>query len=302
MKRRISPLIICLLACASLSATAATEAPPIELEQALTLRVDGDLTIDPNGVPTDYAVKTELPKVLADSLQRQVHAWRFDPIVIDDKPVTAKTLMHVTLGATGSGEALRVSIEAVTFPQQAGSVLDNMQTMALIQDKMNAPVYPESELQAGVEARVAVQVQVGPDGKVQQAAIAQTGLLHTKGMRSLVLKTMGDFETASLKSVKDWRFQISTNPDVLARLQASDPRAYAKAMTATIPIEFSTAKTPPFQRKGWRQETRTVKRAAPWLQPDSNAQIVGVNDVVSGEIAMASTPFRLTTAVVGNSL
>ncbi|MEO5596451.1 MAG: hypothetical protein ABIQ97_04840 [Lysobacteraceae bacterium] len=302
MKRPITPMLVCLFCCASLSSVAATEAPPIELEQALTLRVDGDLTIDPNGVPTDYAVKTELPKVLADSLQRQVHAWRFDPILIDGKPAKVKTLMHVTLGATGDGDAMRVSIEAVTFPQKSGAIPDDSRPVSLTSDKPEPPYYPQDELIAGVEARVAVQLQVGADGKVQQASVAQTGLLHIKGDPRQLRGAIADFEHASLKAARSWRFKVSADPEVLERLQVSDPEAYAQAMTVTIPIEFITTNTPPDQRRGWQQETRTVKHAAPWLQPDGHAQIVGVNDVASGEIAMASTQFHLTTTVVGATL
>ncbi len=302
MKRPISPMLACLLACASLSTIAATEAPPIELEQALTLRVDGELTIDPNGVPTSYVVQTPLPQALAVSLQRQVHSWRFDPILIDGKPVTAKAWMHVTLGATGADDAMNVSVENVTFPQKTGAVPDQTQPVNLSCERPGTPpVYPRDELFSGTEARVAVQIEVGLDGTVQRASIAQTSLLQAGDAVYSSRSKIAHFEKATLKAAKTWQCQVTTQSEGLALLQ-SDPQAYAKLMTVTLPVEFLVKNISVEDRRGWQQEFRTVKRATPWLKQDANEQVVGVNDVASGEIAMAGTRFHLTTVVVGATL
>ena len=85
-------LIVCALLATvtpSLRAASIEATTPASMQQALILRVDGELTIDPQGVPTDYQIKTELPQKLRDSLQQHVHSWRFEPVLVGGKPVLA---------------------------------------------------------------------------------------------------------------------------------------------------------------------------------------------------------------------
>ena len=118
-----------LIACALLGATpcvhASTDAStPAPIEQALLLGVDGKLTIDQQGVPSGYEISTKLPQKLQDSLQQRVRSWRFEPVQVDGKPVIARTAMHVTLAALGTGADYRVGVDSVSFPQTQGQTPD----------------------------------------------------------------------------------------------------------------------------------------------------------------------------------
>ena len=294
-------LIVCaLLATVTPSLRAATieATTPVSMQQALILRVDGELSIDPQGVPTDYQIKTELPQKLRDSLQQHVRSWRFEPVLVGGKPVLAQTQMRVTLAAETIGDTYRVSVDNVTFPQTQGQTGDEPEAFknpTTISEAHELGVsYPPAALEYGLEAEVLVDVKLTPEGRVDQAVVEQTALLNVKGKLRDLNNAVEMFERQVLGSVKSWRFNVAVH--------VPDPTA--ESLTVRVPVHFSVMGTPGARdaRTGWQNEVRTLKRTAPWLLSDPKAQSIGVADLVDGELAPAGVRFHLAAPVVGSVL
>jgi hypothetical protein len=270
---------------------ALTTAP---LQQALVMRVDGELSIDPQGVPIDYAIKTVLPQKLHDSLEQHVHSWRFVPVLIDGKPVLAETEMRVVLAAQGVGDAYRVTVDDVTFPQMQGQATDgDPKDPTDISYGKKLPInYPLEALQYGLlEASVMLDLKLTSEGQVEQAFVEQTALHNVEGKPRDLENVAQLFERAAVANMKSWRFNVVVN--------VLDPKP--ENLTVRVPVHFSAPGLAgaPTYRTGWQQEVRTPRRRAPWLPTGPTTGSIGVAD---SKLAPADRRFRLTAQVTGTTL
>ena len=302
---RTIPLVACAILAAMLSAPCSAAAEtPVPMEQALILRVDGQLTIDALGVPTEYQIKTTLPQKLGDNLQRAVRTWRFEPVLIGGKPVVAHTQMRVTLAAQGSGDAYRIAVDNVTFPQIQGEATDTADDpVTIAYARRPTIVYPHAALAAEIDADTLVYLHLSQEGRVKQVFVTQVALLNVRGKPADLRSATDVFERQVLSDVKDWRFRVDVDQVKLAALQSSDPDAVAMAFTLRVPIHFRIEGSRIDDHTGWLQEARTPLRHAPWLPPDHDSVSVGVADVGADELAPASEGrFRLSVPVAGTAL
>lgn len=102
-------LTLAMLASAGVHAGAKDEAA--QGEAVLTLRVDGELSIDPEGKVADYRIRTKLDPQLERLVRRAVPSWRFKPILVDGKPVIASSPMRITLSAEEMDQGYKVVVD-----------------------------------------------------------------------------------------------------------------------------------------------------------------------------------------------
>jgi hypothetical protein len=304
-----SRLISCALLAVAMPAlcSAAIDAPALApMEQALILRVDGQLIIDASGVPTSYQIKTALPQNLRDSLQRHVRSWHFEPVLVGGKPVVAQTQMRVTLAAQGAGNDYRVEVDNVTFPQTSGRTPDASNDpdnpVAISMSRKNTITYPSAALENDINADALVVLRLTPEGRVAQAFVTQVALLNIKGRTEDLQTAAGIFERQVLADVKDWRFRVDVEQAKLAALQSAEPDAIASAFTVQVPIGFRMDGSTLDNRAGWLSEARTPLRRAPWLRAESAGPSIGASDLASGELAPAASRFHLAASVAGTTL
>ncbi len=110
---RLIMLIAALLAGAS--AHAATNVDVAKGEAVLTLRVDGQLSIDAQGNVVEYQIRTKLEPQVEKLVRRAVPGWRFKPIHVDGKPVIAQSPMRITLSAVEIEQGYKVMVDNVVF-------------------------------------------------------------------------------------------------------------------------------------------------------------------------------------------
>ncbi len=282
---------------------------PVPMEQALILHVDGTLTIDAQGVPTDYLIKTKLRQDVSDILQRQVRAWRFQPVMVGGKQVIAKTQMRVTLTAQDEGADSRLSVDNVTFPEIHGVVADTEAhpdgAVSISFAKATPPEYPQEALAYGVEADALLYLLVTPDGKVAQSCVTQIALLNVKGSPRNLSAAANIFERAVLDTAKKWRFNVVVHDSPFAKLSSttSTDAGTASIFTIRVPVMFRFGTKTDTTSK-WQQEMRTAKRAVPWLSPELNAASVGVADIdtANSDPTPVASNFHLNTQVIGTTL
>lgn len=269
--------------------------PPAAVDSIMTTRVDSEIKIDPSGALVDYRSETPLPENVRANLEKQVRGWRFEPVLVQGQPVTARARMRITLAARDIGnEQYAVSVDNVTFPANDQAVMpDAPAPVTSIQSrKMGAPAYPRELAMAGVSSMVLVYLRLSPEGRVLEAVPVQTSLFNAKGSKQTLAKGVTLFERASVRAARDWQFEV--------KLHGQNPSA--RDLTVSIPIEYYAPNHRETRPGQWRTEVRGERREAAWLRGDAQAQRIGVSDLTSGELLPLASAVRLTTEVKGVAL
>ncbi len=291
---RIVIALLVMLCMAPAQARTEEEAVPasVSVESIVTTQVDGKIVIDPQGGLTEYQISTEVPAQLRDGLDKAVRQWKFEPVVVNGKPVRAQAAMRVTLAAYKEGEDYRVKVDNVTFPGDAkGAVKADAEGPVTISRKsMPAPHYPMQLLSVG--GVVLLYLKLTPEGRVEEAVPVQTSLVDVKGKDRLLAKAIALFEKSAVQKAKTWRFDVVMNGG------AVEPRD----LSVSVPVEYLPYNSKRMKPGQWRTEVRGPRKEASWLASDVAAQRIGVSDVANGEIVPLATSFRLAKDVSGTVL
>lgn len=304
-------LTVALLACAGAYAGAKDEAT--QGEAVLTLRVDGEISIDPEGGVADYRISTKLNPQLERLVRRAVPSWRFKPIVVDGKPVIATSPMRITLSAEEKDGGYKVTVDNVVFrpntraeweAEQASRkarprmsvVGEAPQPMVWITSKsLRPPKYPPELQHAGVEGMVLLTLRLHPDGRVAETFASQSSLLNVKGSPGQLDRARVMLERNASDAAKRWTFTIAAEEGASMS---------AHQLTVRLPVEyFMQGSTGPDRLAGrWRHEFRGPNRPVPWLNADK-APRIGVSDLNGNEILAGVSQFELSdTSIIGKTL
>lgn len=288
----------------------------------LTLCVDGDLTIGPDGKVQAYQPQTTLEPQIEALVSKAVNGWRFRPVTVDGVPVVAKSPMRITLAATEAKGGYAVRVDNVTFRPNTredyeaalaseqkiraqGETLDvtgedqsHWQHVVIRSQKMSPPNYPEGLMAAGVEGVVLLNLRLNPDGSVAEVFASQSSLLNVKGGSARLLdRARTLLEKSAANAAGRWRFDV----------QAEDVAALKpSALTVRVPVEYVLG---PAKRDGsasltdkWRYEYRGPNFPVPWLI-GADEQVVGVSDLNGSEMFSGTSPFKLLDQnVIGETL
>ena len=323
MAKMATMAIVVLLAASG--ARAATGTQPVRGESVLTLRIDGDLTIDPEGRVMEYRIRTALDPQVRKLVARAVPNWRFQPILLGGRPIAAKSPMRITLAATQANGGYEVRVDNVVFrpnteeeyeAEQASQRLAAEKGLAIetasagkgdpepapqpvmiTSRKLTPPGYPTGLMRAGVEGAVLLNLRLNPDGTVAETFVAQSSLLNIKGRAQFLDRVRAMLEKNAAAAARTWRFDVeAAQPSIL---KPGD-------LTVRIPVEYvlSTpgADASPLTGK-WRNEFRGPISPAPWLTGEDDQPAVGVSDLNAGEFLAGTSPFKLTDkSVIGTAL
>lgn len=302
------------------SGARAADAPVSKGESVLTLRLNGQLTIDPEGRVKSYEIRSELPPGVQGIVERAVPKWTFAPILVGGKPVTAQSPMSITLAATEAEGGYQVRVDNVVFRpntqedyeqaldaqkqaaalgmaiEAAGQPVQTIQPVVISHKRLTPPSYPKGMLMGGVEGIVLLVLRLNPDGTVAEAMASQSSLLNVKGRTEMLDRARQMLERSALSVARGWTFKVdAVNP---ALLTAGD-------LTVRTPVEYVLGR--PGMKDStlagkWRQEFRGPNLQVPWLSEQASGRI-GVSDLASGEFLAGTTRFRLADeGVIGSTL
>lgn len=283
-------------------------------EAVLTLRVDGELSIDPQGKVADYRISTKLDPQLERLVRRAVPSWRFKPILVDGKPVIATSPMRITLSAEEMEEGYKVVVDNVVFRPNSREEWEAEEasrkarpgmsvageappSMVWIKSKsLRPPSYPPALQQAGVEGMVLLTVRLNQDGTVAEVFASQSSLLNVKGRSKQLDRGRLMLERSATDAAKRWTFTVET--------EEASPLS-ADELTVRIPVDYFMSESGAARDRlvgQWRHEFRGPNLQVPWLT-DKNATRIGVSDVNGDEILAGASPFALSdTSVIGKTL
>ncbi len=169
-----------------------------------SLLVKGDIVIAPDGSVQAYTLTpNDAMKGLETFLDNNITHWRFKPVEVDGKAVTAKAPMSLRLVATPetSGNGMSVRIAGTWF----GSSPDMAPTDKVRSQKMAPPKYPTGVMMVGGQGTVYLIVSAGRDGHVLNVEAERVNLM-TLGTDRQMAEMREQFAKASILAAKRWTF------------------------------------------------------------------------------------------------
>lgn len=309
--RAVRMAIVSLLMAAAGNLAAQAPVEPGNGESVLTLRVDGELTIGPEGGVADYRIRTKLDPQVEAMVRRAVPTWRFKPILVDGAPALATSPMRITLAAEEKPQGYRVTVDNVVFRpntreeyeaelasqkahRHVGVAGEAPQPRVWITSRrMQPPMYPAGLIKSGVEGIVLLTLRLNPDGTVAEVFAGQSSLLNVRGRDELLDRARAMLERSAGEVAKRWTFQVEAdNPAALS----------AEHLTVRVPVEYTLGARPDALAGKWRHEFRGPNLTAPWL-PDEKVSKVGVSDLNGSEMLAGVSPFELSDkSIIGKAL
>lgn len=316
-------MLLAMAMLATVGAVAATKVQIAQGESVLTLRVDGELAIDPQGHVQDYRIRTKLDPQIEKLVAKAVPSWRFVPITVNGKAVAARSPMRITLAATEVKGGYEVRVDNVVFRPDtkedyeaaqatirselerqggaaagaAGPLAKPRQFVSITAGKLTPPGYPVGLQKAGVEGVVLLNLRLKPDGKVADVFASQSSLLNVKGRPELLERARTLLEKNAATAAAKWTFGVDAKD--MAALTASD-------LTVRVPVEYrlsSGGSRSDSLAGSWRHEFRGPNFPIPWLLGVEDEQTIGVSDLDSGEFLAGNSPFKLSDKrVIGSTL
>jgi hypothetical protein len=167
------------LCCVLLSSAALAAGPDaVRKRVQASMLVTGTIDVAPDGSVARYAVDhpEELPSQVTSLLDKTLSVWKFEPVMEDGKPVTAKAPMGVRIVAIPLGNgSYSISIAGAWFGNDAKDEKDVSQETITYKHRVQ-PIYPRDAVSARVAGTVYVLEKVNRDGTVDDAVAEQVDL------------------------------------------------------------------------------------------------------------------------------
>ncbi|MEO7072330.1 MAG: energy transducer TonB [Rhodanobacter sp.] len=270
----------------SFAAAAATANAPAELSMLIT----GHVIIAPDGRVQSHVVDhaEKLTPAITAVVDNAAGAWKFEPVQIDGRAVTAKANMYLRLVATplANGQFI-VRISGASFG--ANSAPDGGLAYTPRAKKI-FPRYPPDAIRARAGGTVYLVIKVGHDGTVLDA-VAQQVNLTVRGNARQMGSLRNALAEASLDAARRWTFEIP----------ASGPHAHQPWWVAHVPVTYAlsdiTARPDDLYGQ-WQAYVPGPVESVPWEVASPMAS-ENVDSVPSGAVFANSSALRLLGPAAG---
>lgn len=261
--------------------------PPVEASMLLV----GTITVNPDGGVKDYAIRDsdEVPAGVLQVVKRSIGGWKFEPIVVDGKAVTAEAGMairlvadvsdqqHVTVRVAGASFGCSAHQMKAAFP---GACPPDQE---LGYARTRAPVYPAMALRYGGEGTVFLLVEVARDGHVARVATQQVNLAHQLRWSGDAKRVRNALAKAAETAVGWWKFKVPT----------AGPNAAREHWRARIPMRFTFRNDRRPAYGHWNAYLPGPKHTVPWA--DGDAPGARADAVAGGGAFLRDARFVLKT-------
>lgn len=264
--RMIAACLLLILPFASLAAPAPAQQPEFSMQ------VTGDIEVAPDGSVHGYTLDEGLPQKIKELVAANINRWKFEPILIDDRPVIARTRLRMALKAEPFDGEYRLLIENVWFGEPTRTSL------------MNPPRYPMEAARMGLGARVMLVLKLDAAGNVIAVHPEQTSF-NTKVSDKTADVWRKRFENASIDAAREWKFDVA---EIIDGAPVDDS-------SIRIPVDFMMGSG---GLKQWHGYLPGPITPAPWAKTEQ--QVASAADQLgNGQVQALDSRFKLTTEVVG---
>ena len=235
----------------------AAAVPDAEIRRQVesSLLVKGAIGINADGSVDTLTIDQpdKFPAGLLDFVDKQIKAWKFEPVLVEGKAVRARSPMSVRVVARAVGEdSYSIAIRNASFggePPKEGEALSSKW--------MGPPRYPELVARSGASGTVYLVVKADRQGRVVDAVVEQINLrtIGTDKEMEAWRKALAD---AALKAARKWTF----TPPVRGEL-ADD-----ESWSVRVPCDFKMDDRADFVYGKWDQYIPGPRQAIPWSEED----------------------------------
>lgn len=190
----------------------ASSAAAVARQAEASMLVTGTLVVAPDGSVRSYQLDhvAMLPTPVTDLIGKNVPQWRFEPVLLQGRPVAAKADMSLRIVARRSDDdRYALSIHGAHFGDRAHA-------SGIRRDHMVAPVYPAVAIHAHVSGLVYLVLKVDAQGKVDDVAAEQVNLGVADASRSME-RWRDMLARASIRAARQWTFKLDTENQRKAR-------------------------------------------------------------------------------------
>jgi len=209
---------------------------------------------------------------VAGFVDKAVQSWRFEPTLVDGKPMPARTTVHLRLIAGNmEGNSMQVRVVDARFGKLGGSSAPSTDDVTAA--KTRAPVYPPQAASIRGQGTVMLLVKVGRDGKVADVIAEQTNLTVV-GPERTMNQLRDVLAKASVRSAREWTF----NPPTTGEDKDRD------FWTVRVPVNYFFDKQS--ERYGrWTAYIPGPRLQAPW-KTGEETQVAGTDLLPEGGVYM----------------
>ncbi len=252
-----------------------------------SMLVVGTVDIDRSGEVTAHALDNadKLPASVVGLVDKAITQVRFEPILVDGKPVLARAKMNLRIVARPMGEGTtQLSIASAQFGEIDKAAPDQPTSR-----DMPYPKYPFDVMRAGGQGVVYLMVQIGRDGKVMDAIAEQVNLTVVGSARDME-RMRRSFADSALEAVRKWVF----NPPTTGELVNAPYWSQRISVGYTLGGSRNERDTP---YGSWHGYLPGPRQRVPWI---TDQEALGSPDAVAaGEAHTLNGRFRLLTPLGG---
>ncbi|KAF1689512.1 energy transducer TonB [Pseudoxanthomonas koreensis] len=240
-----------LLAWSGLALAASPKAVRDQVEASML--VNGEIAVDVAGGVAGYSFdrSEKLPEYVRTFLEQNIAGWRFEPMLVDGRPVASRNRMGLLLVARPTGDTtFDMELRNTSFHPIAKAGRDPQAAA------MDPPSYPKEAAAAGVSGTVYLLLKIGADGNVAEAMAEQVNL-HVAASEKAMKQWRGVLARNALVKARQWKFLPPTDGS-----QGDDG-----SWSVRVPVAYSFE--PAARRYGqWQAYIPGPRERAPWVTDD----------------------------------
>lgn len=166
----------------------------------------GTITVAPDGSVAEVEISRDFGEGIDEPLRQRIKAWRFEPVIVDGRPVMAMAHMELTLRADIGDETVEgIRIIRADFVDSPELLQADAQRRSV-----RPPSYPKSALRHGFGAQLMMLVEVDENGRVQNSSALSAWLTGPKARPRQQEQVMRSFVDASRRAVAKWQMPVPT--------------------------------------------------------------------------------------------
>lgn len=264
MKHWLISLFCVLLSGAALAAGPAAVRKRVQASMLLT----GTIMVAPDGSVSGYTIdKAEkLPPMVTGLMAESIPRWKFEPTLLDGKPVAAKAKMSLRFVAKPVGDdKYSVGISSTQFGQ-------NVPGESITYKDRVAPIYPPLAVRSRVSGTVYLLLRVGRQGQVQDAVAEQVNLVVVDSDEEME-RWRKMLANSALAAARKWTFNLPT----------SGEHMNDKYWVARVPVAYGLVSggLQADDYGKWQPYVPGPKQPVPWI--DDQRLLSGGADALPGE-------------------
>ena len=272
-----------LLAAALLAMAAVAIAAPkhVQAQTASSMLLTGMIEIEADGSVRGYSIDNEgeVPDYVLANIAAMVPEWRFEPVLVDGKPVAERVKMNLRMAAEPMADGrFAIYIASAGFGQKSGA----RPTDTVSERKMNPPLFPEEVRRMGGKGIVYLVLKIGRQGTVEDLAVEQVNLT-VYGSEAKMQRIRLRIAEAALKVARVWTFNVPSTGEL-----ADD-----EFWLARVPVEFAYHGDKEVAYGQWESYVPGQRVRALWLQEGWSE--TGSDALAGGELQTIGVGPRLLT-------